>query len=87
MSIKNGTPDLLVDFLFLMKPPSITVSLSLTAISDESVRLMVLGTSPTPEMVVVPLRSSISCWMSMTTSPSGLMNGVTSSSTPTESWE
>ena len=88
MSCKNGTPVLPVDFAFLMKPPSMTVSLSLTAISELSVRLVVLGTE-VPLMLTPPfgMMSSISCWTSMTTSPSGLMNGVTSSSMPTESCE
>ena len=51
--VKTARQILLVDFWFLMNPPSMMVSPFLTAISEESVRLSVLGTLPTPSMGVL----------------------------------
>ena len=41
-----------------------------------------MGTSPTFSMVTLPAKPSISMLMSITTSPSGLIKGVTWSVTP-----
>ena len=82
MSISKGTPEAVLFLSVSINPPRMIVSWSRTETLAEASLELVMGTSPTLAMLTVPETLSIFWWMSITTRPSGLIKGVTSSVTP-----